>query len=393
MDDRAATSRVGAVVMLALVLLIGSIIVIGQQSRLFSPKNEYTIEFVTVGGLKSGSPVELNGVEVGQVVRVELPRSIDRKAIIVRVSIDRVYADRVRGDSLARIRSLGLIGDKYVEIRGGSGDSQPIDPGGRINTAPATDVDKLISSGEDLVDRVQSIAAKLDSILERVDRGEGLIGELTSDQEAGQKVTTSLVATMETIQRVAAKAETGDGLLGALVSDPSLATRFVSAVENLDATLSAVRNGPGLAPRLLNDAGLADRFDATLASIEASATTLARTVEGLETSDALVPKLLTDEEYGAKVSAELEQLIAGLNAVAAKLADGDGTAARLIDDPSVYQALEDVVIGVEESAMLRWLVRNRQKAGIRKRYEDAQTAAPAPPVEEPSALQPPGGAP
>lgn len=384
MDGRASTTRVGALVLLALVLGVGAIIVIGQQNRLFSKKYEYTIEFRSVAGLKRGSPVELNGVEVGTVENVELPASIDRQQILVRVKIDRIYADRVREDSLARIRSLGLIGDKYVEIRGGSGSTPRIPPGGRIPTSPATDVDKLIASGEDLVDRVQSIAANLDLILARVERGEGLIGELTSDDETGQKVTTSLVATMETIQRVAEKAEKGDGLLGALISDPALAERFVSTIENLDATLGAIRTGPGLAPRLLNDSALADRFEGTLVSLETSAATLNRTIEGLEDSDALVPKLLTDEEYGRRVSAELEALVVRLNTVAAKLSEGHGTAARLLDDPAIYEALEDVVVGVEESKMLRWLIRNRQKAGIEKRYEDTQAAGPAPaPESEP----------
>jgi hypothetical protein len=51
---------------------------------------------------------------------------------------------------------------------------------------------------------------------------------------------------------------------------------------------------------------------------------------------------------------------------------GDGTAAKLINDPQIYDAVNDVIIGINESRILRWLIRNRQKKGIEKRYEDTK---------------------
>jgi hypothetical protein len=56
--------------------------------------------------------------------------------------------------------------------------------------------------------------------------------------------------------------------------------------------------------------------------------------------------------------------------VRTKLDEGEGTAGKLINDPSVYEAVQDVIIGVEESRLLRWLIRNRQKKGIETRYEE-----------------------
>ena len=47
----------------------------------------------------------------------------------------------------------------------------------------------------------------------------------------------------------------------------------------------------------------------------------------------------------------------------------------LIDDPSVYEAINDVIVGIDESKLLRWLVRNRQKTGIKKRYSEEQQLA------------------
>ena len=62
--------------------------------------------------------------------------------------------------------------------------------------------------------------------------------------------------------------------------------------------------------------------------------------------------------------------------MADKLNDGDGTVPRLVNDPAVYDSINDILIGVNESKFLRWLIRNRQKKGIKKRYQEELAEAP-----------------
>jgi hypothetical protein len=68
----------------------------------------------------------------------------------------------------------------------------------------------------------------------------------------------------------------------------------------------------------------------------------------------------------------------------AKLNRGEGTAGKLVNDPSVYESVNDILIGINESKLLRWLIRNRQQSGIQKRYDTESSkpapAAPPPPV-------------
>ena len=67
-------------------------------------------------------------------------------------------------------------------------------------------------------------------------------------------------------------------------------------------------------------------------------------------------------------------MVKSLNEVSAKLDRGNGSAAMLINDPKIYDAVNDIVVGVNQSRTLRWLLRNRQKKGIDKRYEDTKKA-------------------
>ena len=58
-----------------------------------------------------------------------------------------------------------------------------------------------------------------------------------------------------------------------------------------------------------------------------------------------------------------------------------GTAGKLINDPALFDAANRLVVGVDESALLRWLIKDRQKSGIKKEYNEEvrrQTAAAQP---------------
>lgn len=374
--------RVGVLLLAAIVALAVGIFFIGREGNLFVPKNEYFIQFISVGGLNAGNPVQLNGVSVGKVKRVILPREVDKSAIQVWIAIDRRYAERVRVDSQARIKTLGLLGDKFVEVTSGSPESPIIPDQGEIAAAPMTSVDQLLATGEDTMDNVVAISVSLKNILARMERGEGLLGQLTTNTETGERFSESVAATMESFRRIAGQVEHGDGPLARLLSDRALGDRLDTTLARFDAILASVEEGDGLLPALLKDAETKQRFDDILTNLKAASADLARFAKEVDASDGLVKKLLTDEAYAQEVSEALRQLIERLNLLSEKLTEGEGSAAKLINDPAIYRAVEDIVVGVDESKLLRWLIRNRQKAGIEKRYDETkkQLKGEQPPV-------------
>ncbi len=107
----------------------------------------------------------------------------------------------MREDSTARIKTLGLLGDKFIEISSGSADSPLIPSGGYIPAAAPTDVEKLLASGGDAVQNTVAISYSLRNILARMEAGEGLLGELLTDSEAGRTAKQGLVAIMEAVQQ------------------------------------------------------------------------------------------------------------------------------------------------------------------------------------------------
>jgi phospholipid/cholesterol/gamma-HCH transport system substrate-binding protein len=387
MSPKGREVRVGLVILVAVLVLAAGIFLIGSKNNLFKPKTRYYVQFNSVSGLKRGSPVQLDGVDVGTIEKVVLSGDPQKTQIRVWIHLDEDYAARIRGPvnpnglmknqiaSRARIKTLGLLGDKYIDVNSGSSVYPPIPEDGEIPAAQPTNVDALIASGEDVMDNVVEISHSLNRVLQRMERGEGILGQLTSDTPEGRRLQSSLVNTSESLERIAGTIEHGKGPLPRLLNDRVMADQLAQSVDRFQGLLEQAQNGPGLLPGLLNDPAPRAQLNETLASLHQVARDLQGFTADLESNDdALLQRLVRDKEYGREITEQLRQFVKNLNEVSAKLDRGDGTAAKLINDPKIYDAVNDILVGVNQSRLLRWLIRNRQKKGIEKRYEDTTKA-------------------
>jgi phospholipid/cholesterol/gamma-HCH transport system substrate-binding protein len=98
--------------------------------------NDYvlTARFNSVSGLKDGAIVEISGVKVGKVAGI----SLEDYQAVVRMLIHQGV--KIQEDSIASVRTQGIIGDKYIKISAGGAD-QYLKPGGEIrDTESALDL-------------------------------------------------------------------------------------------------------------------------------------------------------------------------------------------------------------------------------------------------------------
>src|SRR3954471_2185235 len=212
------TMRVGGLIAAALVVLMTFVFFIGSEQKIFARKNEYQVRFDTVAGLAEGNPVRMSGVTLGVVKDIQLPRDPKARDVKISLMVDRKYAERIRGDSRARLKKLGLLaGDNYIDITPGSPRFPELDPGSIIPAQRQTNVDQLLASGEDVVDNLVQISYSLKNVLARVDRGEGLLGELTTAPETKQRLTDTVMATLNKTNAILSHVESGKGLIGKLV--------------------------------------------------------------------------------------------------------------------------------------------------------------------------------
>jgi phospholipid/cholesterol/gamma-HCH transport system substrate-binding protein len=95
--------------------------------------------FSNTGGLRTGSPIVIAGVDVGRVKSILLDNYQARVVLHFTENV------KIQEDAIASIKTKGLIGERYIEITPG-GSEKIIEPGGRIReTQPAVDLEELIS--------------------------------------------------------------------------------------------------------------------------------------------------------------------------------------------------------------------------------------------------------
>jgi ABC-type transport system involved in resistance to organic solvents, periplasmic component len=391
------TIRVGLLVAVTFIVLMIFVFFIGSESKIFSRKNEYKVRLDNVTGLAEGNPVKISGVTVGVINDITLPYDPKMHDVDIKLMVDKKYADRVRTDSRARLKKLGLLaGDSYIDISPGSPKFDALEPGSEIPAARQTNVDQLISSGEDLVDNFVQISYSLKNVLSRIDRGEGLIGELTSTPETKQRITDTFLTTLNKTNAILGHVESGKGLVGKLVYDDAYAAQLTGSLQETAHSLQSLvagvegslKTGQGAIPALLNDPEGKKKVFELIDNLRVTSANLAALTTTYQSGQGIVPRLMNDKAYADQALAEFNGLLRQLNDTVAKVNRGEGTAGKLISDPSVYESVNDILIGINESKLLRWLIRNRQQSGIQKRYDTESSKPPAaavpPPVVKPT---------
>lgn len=138
MKRRNLETAVGLFVLAGIVCLAWLSVKLGKLEIVGGDLVPVTAEFASASGLRAGGSVEIAGVEVGQVESITLS---DYKAV-VRMKIHKGLA--LQEDTIASIRTRGLIGDKYISLSPGASD-RLIPPGGAIReTESAVDLEGLI---------------------------------------------------------------------------------------------------------------------------------------------------------------------------------------------------------------------------------------------------------
>jgi phospholipid/cholesterol/gamma-HCH transport system substrate-binding protein len=304
---------VGLSITVAMVLLMIGIIAVGGQSGGFwAPKATYYTDLPEASGLYVGSIVMIDGVEVGSVRRIDF--NPEGPGIRVYYWINARYQDRIRQDSVVSVRSLGLLGDRYLYIQSGH-PSQPVLPPGRaIRAVAAADSGELAAQVSERLADLKVTLDRVNRVIDQIGRAEGVLGALVSDPALKEDLKTTLHALAE-----------GKGSLGKLIQDDRLYRELVRLTERLQSQDS-------IAGLLLQDRERARQMADTLDRI-------GRIVTNLEQGQGSAGKLLKDE----KLYGELTQALQQVNQLLDPRQNPEGTLQQILRDPTLYRDLQQTV--------------------------------------------------
>lgn len=356
MDSRPAVKiAVGIFVFTALLLFAGSLFLVGQRGGYFAEQHRLRAFFTDVSGLRAGAPIRVAGVTAGRVSRIQLPTQSERR-VLVELDVTADALASLRRDSVARVGTLGFMGDKLVEISVGSAREPRLLPGATIAAEESTDFGALIGQGERVLRHAERLGASLE-------RGEGALPWLVNDPESKRQIAQALDA----IRGVATAIQHGDGAVSWLIRDPA-SRQFVEDLGRTAETLAAltreVKEGRGLAHALIYDPDGGKMLERASQAVEEVRSLL----QTIESGDGAIAALLFDPESRQLVE-NLQRTSRHLEEITGKIARGEGTLGALLADPTVYENLTTLLEGAERSWILRWGIRHTLKAGQKARNE------------------------
>jgi phospholipid/cholesterol/gamma-HCH transport system substrate-binding protein len=316
--------RVGVVVIASLIVLAFTILYIGGGGGSpFAPRYDVNALMTDVNGLKPGAPVRLGGVEVGTVTRVDLA---ERGGLVeVGMRLDRKVQSRITTESRASLGSLGLLGEKAVDIEGAAA-GVPIEEGGYLPEVAEDPFKGLLTDASDST-------AHLKRILARMDSGEGTIGKAIRDDELYAR----MVDVSVRLQGLMTKLESDRGPLGRLVNDEEMSKNLGESMRRIEAVLGRIEEGKGALGVLTKD----EAFGRDMKDLVSRFSEL---LNGLRQGQGTAGRLLKDDALFEKV----DRLSGRLDSVLARIEAGEGSAGRLVHDPELYNNLNGVLKDIRQ---------------------------------------------
>ena len=351
--------------MVAVIALLGyfTIVISGVDIMFGRKRATATIAFQDVGGLKERDNVVYRGMKVGSVDKITLGAS----NILVQVSVDDDVV--LRKTCRVSVSALSLLGGNYLLLEEGTGEPQPLATTVFRGEPPvdwmrdlgaiARSLSDLTSDGSirSIVTNFEATAANLNTIVARVERGEGMVGKLLSSDETVYNDLSNTVASAKAaaanIDTIAARVERGEGTVGKLLSTndvihADIRDALASAREALDTVKSAAANIDKISARVERGEGtigqLLSTNDVVYADLKASIANIRKVTADLKDGQGLAGRLVHDKKLGDDAS----QLLENLKSVSARLERGSGTLGKLMTDQELYNELNALIKDVRQ---------------------------------------------
>lgn len=294
------------------------------------------VRFVDVGALKEQDPVFVRGLKVGSVQSMELLPN----AVQVKLILDQQVT--FRKDYNVTVGKTSMLGGTCIQItEGNDAEVLPADFPLEGVTPPdmMADLGELVKglrealNPEELrqtISNIQKASADIAVLTERVQRGEGMVGKLLSEDNSAYE---DLSAGLDNFRAITEDLRTGKGLLGKLISEEDTTyADLQSAIANLNTVTEGLANGKGLLGKLMREE------DTTYADLQSTLANLNTVTEGLANGKGLLGKLMREED---STYADLQSALANLNTVTEGLANGQGFLGKLMrEEDSTYNDLK-----------------------------------------------------
>lgn len=302
--------KVGIFFVVGLIILLAVFDFVGDFP-FFRNEMKLTTNFDSIGELRQGNPVKLEGYDVGKVSSI----SIQDRKIEVQLSVDKDVG--IRKNSVASINLTSLLGTSYINLTFGTPESPLAVAGDTLPSKNPADINQILA-------KVDSAVGSIDGALSGLD----IFGE---NKEQLSNIVNNIDIVLEDVKE-------GKGTIGKLFKDESLYNEAESTFANVNEITTSMKEGKGTLGKLLND-------DSLYNDAKVALTSLGQLSKKISDSDGTLGKLINDDTlYNEATGAATH-----LNDILEKINTGQGTLGQLVNDDKLYKDAQDTLLKVDKS--------------------------------------------
>ena len=249
--------KVGLFVMIGVCILIYMTATVGKWNLGQDKGYLVTVKLDSAAGLLKDSPVKVLGVTQGKVEALEIENA--KAKIYLRLPSDLTLPE----DSLVYLRSEGLLGENYIEIKPGSPQTPPVTQGGELmQGAPPADIDQLLTELSTVATGINKLTRTITQPTDSVQEEEGKRGAL-------QSIISNLEETSTSLKNLSKGIERGEGTLGKLLTDEKIYNQLTTTLADIGVVFEKLSSSEGTLIKLFQDEEIYESIKDTTARINA----------------------------------------------------------------------------------------------------------------------------
>ena len=328
---RWAQLRVGLTVLFAAITLAVLIFLMTGTTGMFTKKLTLFAYVDDAGGLRTGAPVRLQGVDIGNVIgiRVVPERAPVPVELKMRISTKNNYNQFIKKDTQVVLATAGVLGETYINLDSNLAKAPIAQDGDTLLARDVPDFQDVVRSSQGALQNIDVLIRRADRIMAAVERGEGSIGKLIYDKQLYNNLNGSLTQ----VHAILADINNGRGSLGRFLKDEELYARANASIDKLNNMMDQINQGQGTLGRLVKDPQLYNNANQTIARAN-------ELMNNINQGKGALGKFASDEAFARK----LDTTITNLSTVMQRLEAGEGSAGQLLRNPSMYNNVDQMLV-------------------------------------------------
>ena len=265
--------------------------------------------------------------------------------IVVQMQIRSQYRDWIRQDSNISLGSIGLLGDKFIEISlGRSSEAAAIDqdlvdswwgetPQDFVVITGTTQAgfQELIRGADDVLVNLETLSDKLNDVLVNLSEGEGSVGRFVTDVSFYENLNQTIMQAGETVDestQLINSLREGEGTIAQLIQRDDIYDKIDQVTNRLEMVLVRIEEGEGSFGKFINDSTLYEKSNQVVENVQ-------RITGRIEEGEGTLGKLSADDQLYSDLRDSLDQFSDFIS----DIEQGKGTLGRLAKDEQLYQNL------------------------------------------------------